>query len=71
MLAGFDLVSPGLVDAVDWHPSGAAQPGEHVGFNAALARAPRRRCDGDERVMGSSVAGAPTRRPRLARRAPA
>jgi len=45
MLAGFDLVPPGLVDATDWHPEhpGATPPGEHPGFYAALARRPRER----------------------------
>ena len=40
MLAGFDLLPPGLVDATDWRPTGPHHRGEHAGFYAALARNP-------------------------------
>ena len=45
MLAGFDLVSPGLVDATDWHPSGATHPASTSGSTSSspTVRAPRRR----------------------------
>jgi len=39
MLAGYELLEPGLVDATEWRPgSPAPRAGEHAGFYAAVAR---------------------------------
>lgn len=36
--AGLELVEPGIVDAVDWHPDEGEQETERSGFYAAVAR---------------------------------
>ncbi len=39
MLAGYELLEPGLVDATEWRPgSPGPRAGEHAGFYAAVAR---------------------------------